>query len=278
MGEWKIDTPWRQGHLLSDEAITALGLRHPRFPNETVVIVASHDCDLTRLPEKEPNVEVIVGHKIPIFDGNNTHAKSSRTLHLEVQDDQPLKAEFVATDKRSLSKERLADYRPLNNKGLSPNDLVTFQQWLASRYRRSAFPNEFEKRMDESGLADKIARIVKPSSAMIEAVLFDVDKGQAIEHSGPDDPYILGITLLYTSEPDSASAEGIALKVKAEIENAFTTKFRDKGSGNWKDIELEYVEVISDNVFSYRQLLTLKKWNLNHISLRVDPQQPIILE
>jgi len=76
---------WRQGQLLSDEAVSAIGLRHPEFPDDTLVIMATHPCDLAQLPDKEPQVEIIIGRRIDRLDGNNTHAKSSRTLHVNLQ-------------------------------------------------------------------------------------------------------------------------------------------------------------------------------------------------
>jgi hypothetical protein len=154
MSEWTRNTPWRQGHLLSDAAIQAIGCTHPEYPDDAVVIVATHDCDLAQLPAKEPQVEVVVGRRIQKLDGNNTHAKSSRTLHIGFEGDGQLLAEFVVTEKRSIPKNVLVEFGPETNAKLSPPDLATFQLWLASRYRRSAFPDEFERRLIKSGLAE----------------------------------------------------------------------------------------------------------------------------
>ena len=199
MAEWARNTPWRQGHLLTNEAVTATGLRHPKYPDDTLVIVASHDCDLAQLPDKEPQVEVVVGRQIPALDGNYTHAKSSRTLHLEF-DNEPLLAEFVITEKHSIPKNVLVDFGPMTNVRLSPPNLSTFQRWLASRYRRSAFPDEFQHRMKKAGLTDKIVKAVKPHGSMITAVFFDVDEGQVVARTGPDDVYMLDIILVIQAE------------------------------------------------------------------------------
>ncbi len=64
MAEWTRDTPWRQGHLLGADAISALGLSHPFVPENTAVVVATHDCDLAQVPKGEPCVEVILGRAI----------------------------------------------------------------------------------------------------------------------------------------------------------------------------------------------------------------------
>lgn len=83
MVEWTRETPWRQGHLLTDEAANALGLGNPEHPDDTVVIVATHDCDLAQLPESEAAIEVVVGRRIEAMDGNYTYAKTARTLHIK---------------------------------------------------------------------------------------------------------------------------------------------------------------------------------------------------
>ena len=82
MAEWNRDTPWRQGHLLGADATEALGLGHAGTPDQTLVIVASHDCDLAQSPEGEPTIEVVVGRLVTEKDGNCTHAKNARKLQV----------------------------------------------------------------------------------------------------------------------------------------------------------------------------------------------------
>lgn len=276
--EWTRDTPWRQGHLLPHEAIKSLGLTHPKYPDDTLVIVASHDCDLAQLPDNEPSIEIVFGHRIHVLDGNNTHAKSSRTLHLRFEGDDPLLAEFVITNKRSISKYALIAFIPVAEFKLSSAGLSIFQRWLASRYRRSAFLDEFENRLKNTGLAGRIAKAVKPHGELITAVFFDVDEGEEILRNGPDDIYVLDIVLLYATEPDFNAAALAANKAKEVIEDAFRTKLFDNQSKKWRNIELRYVDTISEEALSYRQFTLMKPWRIEHISLGADPQQPILAE
>jgi hypothetical protein len=81
MTAWDRDTPWRQGHILPDDAVKALQLPADTV-TDSVAIVVSHDCDLAQDPTVEPVVEIIVGHWIPTADGNFTYAKNARRLHL----------------------------------------------------------------------------------------------------------------------------------------------------------------------------------------------------
>lgn len=278
MPEWTRNLSWRQGNLLSAETVTAINLSHPSYPDDTAVIIATHDCDLAQLPDKEPYVEVIIGRRIQKFDGNNTHAKSSRTLHIAFEGSEPMLAEFVVTDKCNIDKNILTDFAPETNFKLSPPGLSTFQLWLASRYRRSAFPDSFERRMKETGLAGKIAKAVRHYGEMITAVFFDVDEGQEIPRATPDDVYVLDITLLHETAPDYNAAENAANTVKKAIEQAFKSKLYAASSNRWHNIELRYVDVISEETLTYRQSKLLRKWRLDHISLGTDPQQPLLAE
>jgi hypothetical protein len=279
MAKWTRETPWRQGQLLTDEAVKSLNLVHPEFQKNTLVVVATHDCDLVQSPDKEPNVELIVGCKIAHLDGNSTHAKSSRTLHVKFDSAEPLSASFVITAKCSIPKDALLDFMPVADVKLSPQNLTTFQQWLACRYRRSAFPDEFERRLvHETKLAEKISKAIKPHGEWITAIFFDVDEGRDIVHKGSDDLYVLDIILLHSTEPDAKTAESVAIKAKEAIEKAFNEKLYDHHAGKWKWIELRYIDVISEEGLTYKQSKLLKKWRLDYISLEAEPQQAILKE
>lgn len=185
--------------MLAYETISALNLQNPINPDHTVAIVATHDCDLTQPPEREPTIEVIVGRRINQLDGNYTNAKSARTLHIQFESALPLLVEFNATDKLTIEKNLLIEFGPQTNSSLSPDNRNTFQHWLAARYRRSAFPDEFEKRLKNTRLADKIRNAVRPHGETISAVLFDVDEGHEYLRTSSDETYLLDIYLLYST-------------------------------------------------------------------------------
>lgn len=276
MAEWNRTTPWRQGDLLSKEAILALNLVSGDV-REAVVMVASHDCDLTQAADNEPDVEVMVGQVISAIDGNYSHAKTPRVLHIQFEGG--LLAEFTATEKHKVPKLALTAFNPDTRHSLSPEAKTVLQRWLAARYRRSAFPDEFENRLvRQSKLAEKIAKAVKPHGNSIVAVFFDVDEGQEIVRTSADDTYMLDIYLLFGDLPDYETAEVAANTAKNAIESAFRNKLFDNKTKNWRLIELRYIEVVYEGNLTYKQYRDLKPWRLEHVSLKAEPQQSILHE
>lgn len=279
MAEWNRDTPWRQGHLLGKDAIEALGLHHAAALDQTLAIVASHDCDLAQAPEGEPVVEVVVGRLVADRDGNCTHAKNARKLHVEFAGAAVFWSEFEATAKTCVGKLKLNEFIPRPDVHLSQENQAIFQMWLASRYRRSAFPDEFERRLTskEFKLHEKIAKAVKPHGELIAGVFFDVDEGAEVTRDGPNDTYTLDITILHSADSDFDAAEKAADTATKEIERAFKGKLFDP-TKTWRHIELRSCDPVSESVLTYQQFKQLKRWRLEHISLAAEPQQPLLAE
>lgn len=275
MGGWQRETLWRQGSLLGEDAIRDLALSESF--GDIVAIVASHDCDLAQDPGHEPLVEIIVG-KLVTMDGNFTHAKNARKLHIEFTGPVVMWCEFEITAKKTIDKCQLSTFLPRTDVTLTPDNKTTFQLWLASRYRRSAFADEFDRRLTrETKLSDKITKAVKPHGDLITAVLFDVDDGREVPRTGPDDVYTLDIYILHVAEPDFQAAEQAAKKAVDDINLAFKAKLMTP-KGQWQHIELRYCDAISESVLTYQQFRQLKRWRLDHVSLAAIPQQPPITE
>lgn len=268
--------PWRQGHVLPDEGAKALGLLSDAA-NAEVAIVVSHDCDLAQDPSVEPSVEVIIGRRIGAVDGNFSYAKNARRLHLTFSGgSERIIAEVIARFKISIKKEQLVKYEPVNTTKLTAAEHTILQRWLASRYRREAFPDEFDKRLEETGLRDRLGRILKSSGSSISAIYFDVDYGDAVSRSGPDDPYTISVYLLFSTEIDPKVAEKAARTAKEAIEKAFRDKCLSTVNGTWQNFELVECEAISDQAMTIGQAERLKRWSADHISLRTDPPQSML--
>ncbi|MNJ38444.1 hypothetical protein D3C77_332910 [compost metagenome] len=150
-----------------------------------------------------------------------------------------------------------------------------FQRWLAARYRRSSFPDEFDRRLRDTKVAERLAKLFKDSGNHIPAVFFDVDQGTERTRDGSNDPYELSILVLYKTDEDPEIAEEAALAVAKAIGELFQNRCKIGAGQNWEWIELIDIDVISDEALTYGQSLNLTRWQADYVSLRSDPEQPI---
>lgn len=264
---------WRQGQVLPDDALRPLGLAEAggAESGSSAAVVITHDCDLVADVIREPYVEVIVGRIIPALDGNATHGKASRTLHLEFRrGHNAVPVELCAPAKRRLDKGALASYVPDATWSLDPDNLSILQRWLAARYRRAAFPDAFEACLQTTKLDKALVGVVRPLGALLRAVYFDVTEN---EGAGPANSpvYELGIVLVY--DAGHANAEAQVKNAAKVIGEKVRQKLDDNKNPGAHAIEFRYCEAVSDEVLSYKQSLGLKQWRLDYLSLRDDPQQ-----
>jgi hypothetical protein len=271
MAAWDRKTPWRQGHALTNETAVALGLVPEKAVATAIVMVVSHDCDITQDPEIEPTIEVIIGARVGVADGNLTHAKNPRRLHLAcTANGSAMCIELRATSKLEIPKDCFAGHLPNAGLEVAPNDLSILQRWLAARYRRAAFPDEFEDRLRKTGVGERIKKIVEPLGTHLVAIFFDVDEGKEVERKGPDDRYLLGVDLLYSTESDPVAALSAAERAASAISAAFRERCFIAGKA-WQEIELLRCEPISDEAMPYATSTQLKRWNADYLSLRAEP-------
>jgi hypothetical protein len=277
MAEWQRDNPWRQGSILKSESVKSLGLVHPKSPDDTVVIIISHDCDLAQTIETEPFCEAIPGCPVDgVVSGDLTNAKNIRRLHLTFNGGTiKLAAEFIITDKQKIDKSALVDHQPAANVRLAPAELNILQTWLAVRYRRSSFPDEFDRRIKdkEAKFYDKFVKAVKGSADHLLTILFDVDGGTEVDRKGPDDTYTLSIYLVHNVTIDPGKAKEAVDALAEKITNLFKScYFKD---GKWLNIELRTCETMSEAAVTIHQYRLLKPLTFEYLSLREEAQGPI---
>ncbi len=271
-------TAWRQGSVLVADSAVRLSLV-PQGDDQALVVVISHDCDIASAADKEPMVELIVGRRIERL-GADTHAKTARRLHLPFDGDAgPMAVELLATQRAALPKAAVLADSPRQGWSLSPDNLVTLQNWLAARYRRAAFPEAFEARLKAKPgqLHKKIAKAMDEAGVHVLAVFFDLDEGQDLERQQPDDAYQLRIHLLYDSSVDEPTAYAATQAAATTIEDAFEAAFCQP-DGAWRNIRLLSCEAVSDSAMTVATSRLLKQWRLDYMSLEADPQQPMLAD
>jgi hypothetical protein len=104
---------WRQGDILSDEAVAICDLVSADGSSEFIyAVVISHDCDLAASESKEPNAEVIMGKRVRKL-GRDSFAKTARRLQIEYHSaDGLIVLELSATEKIPVPKASLSTCAP----------------------------------------------------------------------------------------------------------------------------------------------------------------------
>jgi hypothetical protein len=271
---WTRDTPWRQGHLLTNEAALALGLSHPASPDSTCIVVISHECDLANdALHIEPDVEVIIGRRVQKGDGNYFWAKAPRTLHIDALDGGAVAViELVATTKRTIPKQTLAAFTPDTTYALPGKSLSALRTWLGVRYNRAAFPDPFVNRLSEFKVDKRLAKIIEPVGNLLSAVYFDVDGGNEVDRSDGS-PYELKIVLAYPLGDDPEQAAEDVEKIERSITALFEDKHFDPGSEKWNGIALKQCMSISEDDLPVSKARLLTQWRLEYMTIKADEDQ-----
>jgi hypothetical protein len=274
-GIWTRDTPWRQGHVLTADAIQTLGLAHPETPDSTCVVVISHDCDLANdVLQIEPDVEVIVGRHLSKGDGNYFWAKAPRTLHIDVlQNSTAAVVELIATAKRFVPKQALAVFSPDATYSFAGKSLSALRSWLGVRYNRAAFPDPFVDCLSQSKVDTRLAKIIEPSGNLLSAVYFDVDGGKEIDHSDGS-PYDLNIVLAYPPGDDPEQTVDEVEKLETAIKDLFSKKHFDQATDKWNEIALRTCMSISEDDLPVSKTRLLTQWRLEYMTLKGNEDQP----
>lgn len=172
-------------------------------PKERLV-VASQDCDILAKPEQEPYVELLICKKEkPERCASLVEGNSSRWFLLDAD------KRFVAQAfQRVHVKKEALEQLELDNWSLGGEALERFARWLARRYIRPAFPDEFVEVFQapvDGVFEDATAEVLANFSGVVNEIRISKSSVQ-----GP--PYDLDFLLLTVREELSEQeVEAIAL-------------------------------------------------------------------
>jgi hypothetical protein len=261
------DTDWRQGDLLTREAAAALGLVAADDEGRRVIVI-THDCDLPH--KSEWCVEVIVAEVVVKEDPQLSYAKNPRRLHLAYEgiNAAPLILELRHSDRRSVPKGDFAE-RAVKDQSLAlPIDAKrVLKQWLAARYGRPAFPNEFEERLRKSKVERKIAKILELDAKYLVGLFFDLGEQRGTE-AVEGEPYALSVSVVYDANEGGADARGAAERVAVQLRELFESTYGKPDVAT--EIALDACEAVADTYLTLADLRRVDQWRLEYISLRDD--------
>lgn len=263
------DTDWRQGDLLTREAAAALGLVAAADERHRVIVIA-HDCDLPH--ESELCVEVIVAEVVVKEDSQLSYAKNPRRLHLAYEgiNTAPLILELRHGDRHSVPKADFAERAVKDHSLALPVDAKrVLKQWLAARYGRPAFPNEFEERLRKGKVERKIAKILEPDAKYLVGLFFDLGEQRGTE-AVEGEPYALSVSVVYDANEGGADARRAAERVATQLRELFENIYGKPDVAT--EIALDACEAVADTYLTLADLRRVDQWRLEYVSLRDDDQ------
>lgn len=264
---------WRQGSVLGEDSLSALGDSIPMVDQATVVVVISHDCDLAEQSlDKEPYVELMIGKVVPKADGGKRFGKALRFLHVDYSKDgsdvvvELLAAQKIIVSRAAWFKENEPDQAWVVKQG----EIRKLRSWLATRYDRSAFSNSFVDRLNSKGVPTAIETLLK-DAGFISHVFFDVDSGIEVELvSGQTHSLRIFLAFVPGENPDDTedAAESVAEKVEKIFTEAFSCTDQQSQRTQWTDIQLLDCVAVSEDDFSLSNARRLSEWRFEYLSYR----------
>lgn len=257
---------WRQGSVVKKENILqflVLAEKDSCYSEKVLLIVASGSCDIANI--HDPIIEFSLARIIEKTDGNLTFNKNPRRLHSElVSDNEPyVYIELLAHEKIFIAKNKIAE-------GIEPDLGIQFidrylsfyVDWLASRYKRPAFPTEFDLRLDKAWSRKKQKRKAVKVSEKLLGIYAEVYPNKELDEAENYSVNLFALTLPEgdLTQDDKDSIEAFIAEYKA----AFVEAKMDIG-------EVKIVDEFSVSVGTFKQY---QRFNMDELSYKGDHPLP----
>ena len=203
IGRELIKIGWRQGSIVTkDDVISLISDDTYGLSENSILIVISQSCDIgCWSDEKEPDIECILGSYIKNIDKRLASGTSSRKFHLGViqgtEDEsfgKTVYVELLAKNKIHLNKASFSGLSPNDKSKIDSAQMETFTSWLATRYSRPAFPDNFDKAIDR----EKLKELAKKVNPLLSGIYINL-----IPFEELDDPKQYSLDLLGLISPNT---------------------------------------------------------------------------
>ena len=254
---------WRQGSIFPLELVNRIvcGRLVPDIdPQRDILIVISQSCDLVnRAYKAEPRFEVLKATIVEAENGNFFYGKHPRKFQFRPGPNKSTPIYEVSIhDRYMLDRPILEDLGPSTESELNPETVDNLANWIAKRYKRSAFPSEFN---DRCRTADKqIGRILRRGSKDISGIYLVLDPWEDIS---ADDEYRLIITATYRPELDD---DGDSL---LELYNCFDELVDALNSCEGLVVAVQ--DVKSEKEFSLYDVRNARRWDYDYMTFSEKP-------
>jgi len=224
--------------------------------DEDVFIITSQDCDVLN-DEKEPLIEMVLATitKEP-QDTGLMHGRSVRELYLPCSNGSNNCYHMNINERVWVNAKVKEALQPNDNLSLELTDRLS--GWLSFRYRREAFPDDFNDKLKKA-IETLRKKLSKLENEHLIAIYLDLQPDKDLEQGESYDVDMLVVIADGTCDTTLARYK--------EIFNSFITKAQ-------KDAEVTFNPHIGESVVIHESEVTiadirrLKKWHLEDISSR----------
>jgi hypothetical protein len=249
---------WRQGSIVPPELagqISEAAKLPAMDPAQDLVIVVSHDCDVTHNSlSDEPHVELLLAKLRPetTVDGSLRHGRNPRRLQFRVRVGGEVRlAEARGHERILVDRQELLGHRPDPRRVLDGGAPGEIANWLAKRYIRAAFPDAFEQRIRPSKKA--VRKALKSDGEDIQAIWIAADSWDELPE-GSSYHILIVATMADTDFGDEAKRKKawVALgKVEAKLHDCDGVVIEDATLKNETEVTLDDVRSMRRFDFDY---------------------------
>ena len=245
---------WRQGSVLRESTANQLELKSSGGRARFVVI--SHDCDITNSDfENEPFVELLEAEIIEPSEKKGFYewGKNPRILDFT----QPTETwRFRISRRHFVLRQSLCNASPADIE-LDRDQVRSLANWVARRYIRAAFPDEFNKRV--RGVLGSVRKQLKNQGDHLTAIFLQVTD-EELDKSAPYEISICG-TMRHEDYEDRNRRNAAQALL-----NAMEAAFEKLGDG----ITVELCELKSEAEVTLDDRRMLKRWDFDDLTIRGD--------
>jgi len=249
---------WQQGALICSSSFELSELKPPHVSiSETdLLLVITQTCDLINPSfEKEPVFEVLLlKRRLSQADRRCKDGQNPREIHMDIEYEE-CAGLYVAKpfERFFIDRTTIKSLTPMYF--LSDAQRVTVVDWLAKRYKRIAFPDEFDSRWKPR--KEKIKKIMHNELAMVKGVYLKIIPFKELS---TEEEYKLEVILLMESTDfDNCELYEKCKRNGQKLEDEFN---------NCDGIGLQSIGPVSIAEISVEEFQDLVLWDYSYISYR----------
>lgn len=237
---------WTQGSVLRIDGDVGV---HGLEDGDSGMVV-SHPCEVVSASlERDPSVQLIQLHTVDVVDGNLTFGKNPRRLQMELGTERvEVRVGEIFTVDRTILTRMMPEFT------IAEPQRRMLASWLAARYARPAFADEFNRRLEPARRG--IEKILKVAGKHISGIYV----ATTLEELPAGTPY--RVVMAFTMTTDDFDVP----ELFAEVSSAGDDVAELVGSAD--GISLASLKTVSERDINLAHLRIYARWDYESLSHR----------